>query len=175
MRTWLVSLAAVAALSLAAVPSALADPYPPGITANGSGQVTVDADANADAIRAAYRQALGVAVDDAKGTAGFLAGKAGLGVGAITSVYEQSTAPVDGCATAIAYAKGLPEKAAGNRRAVRKRKAKRNRRRRPGTARPAQTSSPPSSGDGSEPGPRPVKCPIQASVSVTFAIAPPAP
>ena len=95
MRTWLVAALAATSLGLLAAPAALADAGP---AVNGIGRVTIDTGAKSDAIRVAYRTAVGAAIDDAKDEAAFLAARAGLKVGAITSLVEQSSPPLDGCA-----------------------------------------------------------------------------
>lgn len=167
MRTLLVSLVAAASLALAAAPTALAD-TPAGVTANGTAQASVDAGANNDAVRAAYRTALGAAVDDAKAQATFLAGKAGLRLGAITALVEQSSGPLDACASVYALEKGAPGSSNAKPSKPGRRKPKKHRRGKKSARHASSVSKPVSSTDP----PSPTRCTIQANVLVTFSIAP---
>ncbi len=166
MRTLLVSLVAAASLALTGSPAALAD-GPSGVTANGAAQVSLDAGANADAVRAAYLGALGAAVDDAKAQAAFLAGKAGLRLGSIPALVEQSSAPLDGCAVVYALEKGAPGSPNAKPSSPARRKPRKHRR----DKRPARHASAPSKSVSSPDRPSRL-CTIQANVVVTFAIAP---
>ena len=161
MRTWLVAALAATSLGLLAAPAALADAGPAGITVNGIGRVTIDTGAKSDAIRVAYRTAVGAAIDDAKDEAAFLAARAGLKVGAITSLVEQSSPPLDGCAV-YAYDRAVSSPSSSKPKSTTITKPKAKHKRKKHAVKKASAIAEPV----------PQTCNVDAAVSVTFAITP---
>jgi uncharacterized protein YggE len=117
------------------------------VTVTGAGDTRVAVNASGDALRTAYRSALGEALDDAKGKAGFIAQQTSLTLGSVQSVTEQTSTPTVG-ACAIAEAKALGRPA----RRPRKLKATTPK---PG-AHPAQAE--------------PTTCDVTAAVTVAYAV-----
>ncbi len=161
MRRWMlaVSVTATALAAVGVLGSAGAQAPTPTtdqrlITVNGGGAVDLASDANAEARRAAYRSALGQALDDAKAKAGFVAERTGLTLGAVHAVIEQSGSVLDGC-VAFATADG-----AAARPQPLKRKSPRRKRSKP--ARPAAAVA--------EPDPGPYRCQAAAGVTVSYAV-----
>jgi uncharacterized protein YggE len=111
-RGMAVVIAAAAALTTGAVlgvagaqqstPAAPAAPEQRLISVTGAGESTVPVAAGVGARQAAYRDALGAALDDANAKAAFVAQRVGLVVGAVQSVTEQSSAPLSFCGAAYA-------------------------------------------------------------------------
>ncbi|MEA2255680.1 MAG: hypothetical protein QOG35_1725 [Solirubrobacteraceae bacterium] len=160
MRRWIgVVLAAAAALTAAGVlgVAGAQTPATPAagerlVTVNGGSAGQVSSDASASDRRAAYRTALGAALDDAAAKAGFVAQRTGLTLGAVQSVAEQTGSVLDGC---IAFAVSVG--GAGEARPLPQ--VKRPRSRKPAKAKPAQDTS------------GPFQCQVIASVTVSYAVA----
>lgn len=149
------TVASVAGVATAQSPAPPASPAPQRtLTVNGGGASEVASDAAVADRRAAYRTALGAALDDAKEKAAFVAGRSGLVLGAVQAVTEQTGSVLDGCmalgvAQGTAEARPLPQA----RRPVRKRRS----------GRKAQAPV--------EPPPAPYRCQVVASVAVSYAVA----
>ncbi len=169
MRIWLVAALAATSLGLLAAPAALADAGPAGITVNGIGRMTIDAGAKPDAIRAAYRTAVGAAIDDAKDEAAFLAGRAGLKAGAITALVEQSSPPLDGCAVYV-YDKVVSAPSSSRPTSTTSKPKPKHKHKKKHAAKKARRAHRATA--IAEPQPAPQTCNVDAAVSVTFSIAP---
>lgn len=95
-RTWLAALAiSIAAMTAAGVLGvAGADPVGPGtqrsITVNGAGSKAIAKDASSAQRAAAYDEALGAALDQARARAELMARKLGVSVGQVVTAAEQS-------------------------------------------------------------------------------------
>ncbi|MEA2358801.1 MAG: hypothetical protein QOI62_2061 [Solirubrobacteraceae bacterium] len=160
MRRWIgVVLTTAAALAVAGVlgVAGAQTPATPAagerlVTVNGGGEAQVSSDASASDRRTAYRTALGAALDDAAAKAAFVAQRAGLTLGAVQSVTEQTGSVLDGCVSFAAAAPGV----AGEARPLRQ--VKRPRPRKRAGAKPAQATS------------GPFQCQVIASVTVGYGV-----
>jgi uncharacterized protein YggE len=128
------------------------------ITVNGGGEANVAADAKPADRQAAYRTALSAALDDAKAKADFVAQHEGVTLGAVQSVTEQSNSVLSWCA--VPYAAGGAVKPAIGAPVPRPLVRPRRHRSRRRPAAPPQIVQP-----------VPPRCPVQAAVTVAYAIA----
>jgi uncharacterized protein YggE len=154
-----VVLAAAAALAVAGVlgVAGAQQPATPAagerlITVNGGGESQVSSEASAADRRAAYRTALGAALDDAAAKAAFVAQRTGLALGAVQSVTEQTGSVLDGCVSFAALQGG-----GGEARPLPQVKKRPRPRKRAG-AKPAQDTS------------GPFQCQVVASVTVSYGL-----
>jgi uncharacterized protein YggE len=116
MQRWMgVILAAAAALAVTGVLGVAGAQQPAQpttgqrlVTVNGSGATDVASDASTATRTAAYRVALGAALDDAAAKAAFVGQRSGLVLGAVQSVTEQTGSVLDGC-VAVAVTQGVAE------------------------------------------------------------------
>jgi uncharacterized protein YggE len=155
MRRWItaVSVAAAALMIAGVLGVAAADTQTPAahtLSVNGAAQRTVPSNAPQEAFTVAYRAALDDSLDDAKAKADRIARKQGLTLGAVQAVTETSNSVLGGCmfglyGAADSSAKSAPPKANHPRKPKRK-----------SAARAAQDQTYP--------------CPVQASVTVVYAI-----